>query len=199
MRVCPSTSQSELSIVLTIPNLLTFLRLTLAPLIVIGLCTSPPSFALSFSLFLCASLSDFLDGWIARRWQMTSVLGAWLDPLADKLLLVATCSALAWVQVLPVSLVVAIIVRDFLIVGGVLVLRFSGRPFQVNPLWISKANTLVQMTLITGALMIGAWGIPEHTRIGYNPFVQVGVGLTWITTVISGFAYAYQGWSLWSK
>ena len=168
------------SAILTLPNLITVARLCAVPaaiyLVLHGL------FSEAFWLFLGAGVSDAIDGWLARRRGPTYV-GAVLDPVADKALLVAMYVVLSVVHVLPDWLAILVVFRDVLIVGGVLVLNMLGQPPPIRPLLISKLNTVMQIALVAVALLLAG--------SGHHADIVLGI-LIWAvaaTTLISGGAY----------
>jgi len=129
----------------TVPNLITLLRFLLVPGVLYALLIGEMGWA--FAGFLVAGISDGVDGFIARRFDQASKLGAYLDPIADKLLLVSVFIMLGIMQHLPLWLVVAAVSRDALIVAAVVLSSVMARPVAVRPLMVSKANTAVQITL----------------------------------------------------
>jgi cardiolipin synthase (CMP-forming) len=126
-----------------LPNLLTIIRILLVPVVVWAL--SQQAFALAFTLFVAAGITDGLDGYLARRFNWHSALGAILDPLADKALLVSIYVTLAVLRELPVWLAMLVVTRDVLIVGAVLLARFLQQDVDVRPAFVSKANTVAQI------------------------------------------------------
>jgi cardiolipin synthase len=140
----------------TLPNVISMLRLCAVPvavwLVVRG------EFLAAFWLFAAAGISDALDGWLARRSGPTR-LGAVIDPLADKALLVSMYVTLAAVHVLPDWLAILVVFRDVVIVGGVLMLFVLGSPVAIRPLPVSKLNTLLQGVLVAAALLMAGLGL----------------------------------------
>lgn len=136
----------------SLPNLITIGRLLLTPAAIVMI--SEESWRAAFFIFLAAGLSDALDGFIAKRWNLQSELGAVLDPLADKALIISIYAALATAGAAPVWLVVLIVFRDALIVGGVIVAWFVARPIKVRPHFVSKVTTAAQLAL-AGLLLAG--------------------------------------------
>lgn len=136
---------------MTIPNLITIARLFMVPLIIVMI--GQGRWVAAFLLFVAAGLSDAVDGFIAKRFDMMSELGAYIDPLADKALLVSIYVALAVVAVLPGWLAIVVVSRDVMIVAAILVSWLMERPIRIRPLWISKANTALQIAL--AALILG--------------------------------------------
>ena len=142
---------------MTIANLITILRFLLVPGVVLALLQSRMDWALAG--FLVAGISDGVDGFVARQFDQRSELGAYLDPMADKLLLVSVFVVLGFMGELPLWLVVAAVSRDALIVGAVLLPTIMGKPVAMKPLFVSKANTAVQIVLAAIVLAELAFGI----------------------------------------
>lgn len=101
----------------------------------------------AFFLFVFAGVTDAVDGWLAKRWDMKTELGAYLDPMADKLLIVSIYVALGVAGELPSWLVIAVVSRDILIVLGVLLAWIIDQPVAIKPHVVSKANTAFQLLL----------------------------------------------------
>lgn len=108
--------------------------------------------------FLIAGISDGVDGFVARHFDQRSELGTYLDPIADKLLLVSVFVVLGLMSELPLWLVIAAVSRDLLIVGGVVLSGLLGHPVEMKPLMVSKANTAVQIILAAAVLFELALG-----------------------------------------
>jgi cardiolipin synthase len=166
---------------LTIANLITILRFLLVPVVVLALLQSRMDWALAG--FLIAGISDGVDGFVARQFNQRSELGAYLDPMADKLLLVSVFVVLGYMGELPLWLVLAAVSRDALIVGAVLLSTIMGRPVAMKPLYVSKANTLVQIVLAAIVLAELAFGT------GFGPVRQALILLCGLLTVASAGAY----------
>ncbi len=169
-----------------IPNLITGLRIVLVGptlwLIVDG------AYAAALACFVAAGVSDALDGLLAKGMGWTSRLGGILDPIADKLLLVGCFVVLGWGGELPAWLVGLVIARDVLIVAGALAYHVLVERFSAAPSWISKLNTLVQLTLVLLVLVRhGTAWVPAAA-------VQWMVWLTALTTLWSGADYVLR-WS----
>jgi cardiolipin synthase len=139
---------------LSIPNLITLARILLVPVVVWAIASNQMLFA--FLLFAAAGVSDAVDGFLAKRFGMASELGAYLDPLADKVLIVSIYVSLGIVDALPRWLVILVVSRDLLIVGGVLFSWLLNKPVSVKPHMVSKANTAVQLFLV--GLVLAALG-----------------------------------------
>jgi cardiolipin synthase len=130
---------------LSIPNLITLARILMVPVIVWAITAGEMAFA--FGLFLAAGVSDAVDGFLAKRFGMTSELGAYLDPLADKALIVSIYVALGFIGALPRWLVILVVSRDLMIVSAIMLSWLIGRPVAVRPHVVSKINTLAQIVL----------------------------------------------------
>ena len=144
---------------------------------------------LAFFVFVGAGLSDAVDGYLAKRYGWTSELGAYLDPLADKLLIVSIFIALGVREELPLWLVIAVVSRDILIIAAVLLAWLLDQPFAVKPLAVSKANTLMQIVLAATVLADGAFAFG---------LVQTRVVLVWLTGALTFLSLAAYLWA-WSR
>lgn len=147
------------SLVFNPANIVTFGRLCAVPLAFWLVLEHRLSEA--FFLFMAAGISDAVDGWLARRYGGNAI-GAVMDPVADKALLVTMYVTLAAIGVIPVWLAILVVFRDLLIVGGVIVLGILGHPIAIRPLYISKLNTVLQIGLVALALFLTgfAWSMP---------------------------------------
>ena len=132
---------------LNLPNLITIGRILLVPVIVWAIGSGENLFA--FILFLAAGVSDAVDGFLAKRFGMASEFGSYLDPLADKALIVSIYVALGINDALPRWLVILVVSRDIMIVAAVILSWLVGRPVTVRPLTVSKFNTVAQIVLAT--------------------------------------------------
>jgi cardiolipin synthase len=164
-----------------IPNAISLGRLLAVP-VAIWLITSN-YWTAAFWLFVAAGVSDALDGFIAKRFNVATELGHYLDPLADKALLVGVFLTLAAEGKLPVWLALLVVTRDFLIVGGVILWNFLGRAKAIKPTPMSKANTAAQIAL--AGLVLAEAGL----GLAIAPVVAAGVYLVAATTVASGIGY----------
>lgn len=143
---------------MTIPNLITVFRLVIVPFVILAILQQ--QWGTAFALFVIAGVSDGLDGWIARRFDMRSELGAVIDPLADKALLVSIYVTLAIVGTLPSWLVVLVVSRDALIVLAFMVSWIMARPMAVKPIFISKVNTALLIGFAAVVLGSSTFAIP---------------------------------------
>lgn len=164
-----------------LPNLICLLRIVLIWPIAVALQSGDHLVALV--LFVAASVSDGLDGYLAKRFAWTSELGKFLDPLADKLLLVTVFLVATWQGLVPLWLTAAAVARDVLIGFGALVFRTFFGPLRGRPTGISKVNTAVQLTFLILTMLRAASGFPPA-----EPMAALAV-LTLATTLISGADY----------
>ena len=169
---------------MNIPNSLTLGRIVLVPLIVWLIITHEMTAA--FLMFLLAGLSDAADGFLAKRYGWRSELGAYVDPIADKALLVSIYVTLGFASHLPVWLVIAVVSRDILIVGAVVLSWMLSRPLIMQPLLISKANTFAQIVL--AGMVLADLGL----GLGLHQLVKVLVWVTGTLTIVSAAAYFWE-------
>ena len=137
---------------MTLPNLITIARLILVPLVIVMIVNARWDEA--FFLFVAAGVSDAIDGFIAKRFDMKSELGAYLDPLADKALIVSIYITLAIIGIIPVWLVIVVVSRDLMIVTAVILSWLMEKPVTIAPIVVSKLNTAAQ--LVFAALVLGS-------------------------------------------
>ena len=130
---------------MSIPNIITLGRIMLVPIIVWAIVSSQMEVA--FAVFLIAGISDAVDGFLAKRFNMTSELGALLDPLADKALLVSIYMALGIWGAIPRWIVILVVSRDIMIVAAVIISWLFDRPVEMKPSKVSKLNTVAQILL----------------------------------------------------
>ena len=170
-----------------IPNILTVMRLLLTPLFVIFLLKH--LYASALMVFIIACISDSLDGVLARFLNQKTAFGAYLDPMADKVLLITAFVSLAILKMIPGWLAVIVISRDVLITIGISIFTISNIKYQVKPSVVSKCTTVLQSLTITAALI----------NLVFSVSSLILVSLYWVTaifTVISGTHYLYIGLNL---
>jgi cardiolipin synthase (CMP-forming) len=141
---------------LSIPNLITLARIMLVPVVVWTITSE--AMRTAFFLFLAAGLSDAVDGFLAKRFHMASELGAYMDPLADKALIMSIYVSLGIAGALPISLVLVVVFRDIMIISGFMLSWLVGKPMPAKPLPVSKLNTVAQILLATLVLAERAFG-----------------------------------------
>jgi cardiolipin synthase (CMP-forming) len=162
---------------LSIPNLITLGRILLVPVVVWAITSG--QMRIAFTLFLVAGISDAVDGFLAKRFHMKSELGAYLDPLADKALIVSIYISLGIAGALPIALIILVVSRDIMIISAFMLAWLVGRPMAVRPLPVSKANTAAQILLATVVLAEHAFGF-EAAMVS-----TVLVGLVALLTLLS--------------
>ncbi|WP_214474811.1 CDP-alcohol phosphatidyltransferase family protein [Mesorhizobium sp. dw_380] len=166
---------------MTIPNLITILRLVPVPVVVLGMLQARWEWA--FAGFVIAGVSDGVDGFMARRFNKQSRFGAYLDPVADKLLLVSVFVVLGFAGELPLWLVVIMVSRDALIVCAVLLSTVMAHPVEIKPFLVSKANTAIQIVL--AAVVLGELAF----ALNLDPLRPALILLSGVLTVASAAAY----------
>ena len=170
---------------LNIPNLITLGRILLVPIVVWAI-ASPGTMWIAFVLFLAAGVSDAVDGYLAKRFSMTTVLGAYLDPLADKALIVSIYVTLGVNYLIPRWLVILVVSRDIMIVGGVMLSWLVGSPVKMKPLLVSKLNTVAQIAF--ACVVLGSLGF--GFEVPTLPMVLMG--LVAALTLLSIAAYVAE-------
>jgi cardiolipin synthase len=165
-----------------LPNFLSLLRLAAAPLTAWLILEGRDTAALL--LFAAAGLSDGLDGFIARHWHLTSRFGAWLDPAADKLLMLLCFLALLQVGVAPWWLVALVLLRDGAIALGWLVMRLFSLPVKFEASRLGKLSTVMQILYVGGWLLLLAFLLEAQNLMLGAAYVTAAV------TVASGLGYA---------
>ncbi len=170
--------------VINLPNGLTFLRIFFVFPLLWLLLNGPERAALA--LFLVAAMTDWLDGWIAKRFGLETRLGKILDPLADKLLLISCFIALTLQGAVPLWFVLLVVARNVMVLSAALFYQSMTRALYIVPLWFSKFNTFLQVLLITLLLLNAIYGPLLDARWLLWPTV--------FTTTVSGFMYVLA-WS----
>jgi cardiolipin synthase (CMP-forming) len=168
-------------VALSIPNLITLGRILLVPVVVWAIMSN--AMWVAFMLFLLAGVSDAVDGFLAKRFNMTTVLGAYLDPLADKALIVSIYLTLGINGYIPRWLVILVVSRDILIVGGIMLSWLMGDPLKIKPLLVSKLNTVAQIAF--ACVVLGSLGFNFEVPL----FKLVLMGLVAVLTLLSIAAY----------
>jgi len=175
-----------------IPNLITAFRFLLVPPLVMLLLNE--RFGAALVLFGVAGFTDGLDGYLAKRYGWTSRLGELMDPMADKLLLVSSFVTLGWLGWIPLWLVVLVVLRDLIIVGGAIVFHMRVARLEAAPSMISKLNTFAQILLVLAVIFSQA--VPPLPA----SLMQMLIYTVLATTVWSGFDYVWTwGRKAWSR
>jgi cardiolipin synthase len=164
-----------------IPNVITIIRLMLVPPVAWAILSE--AYHLAFWLFFLAGFSDGVDGFLARQFSWQSRLGATLDPLADKLLMIVSFYCLFWQSIIPLGLFAVIAIRDLIILGGALAYHFITRALQMQPIILGKINTALQILLVMAILVHYSYGL-----ISANLINLLVISLL-VSTIVSGVAY----------
>jgi cardiolipin synthase (CMP-forming) len=169
---------------INVPNFLSISRIMSIPLLIILLSYGKHKTALT--VFICAAISDGLDGFIARRFKQKTIVGAYLDPIADKLLLTSCFVTFALLGLIPKWLSILVVSRDVIIAMGILILQLVSVRVEIRPSTVSKFTTVFQLTTIGGRLMFNI--------LHCNP--NELIYLYWVTgflTIVSGLQYVVRG------
>ena len=175
---------SRTGFVLNLPNILTLFRILITPLFII--CLIKGAYPMALLIFTLAGVTDGLDGFLVRVLNEKTALGAYLDPIADKLLLVSAFVTLAVQRMIPAWLTVVVISRDVLIIIGIAILEVSKVSYQIQPSIVSKCTTVAQLATIFLLLVSIQTALVEHALLP----------VYWLTTalsIISGLHYVYLG------
>lgn len=168
----------------SLPNFITIARLVLTPVAIDMIVTE--NWAAAFGVFVLAGASDALDGWLAKTFDLRTDLGAVLDPIADKALIVSIYATLAFNGAIPAWLALVVISRDVMIVGAVVISWLLQRPIKVSPLPVSKATTAAQLLLAAVVLGGRAFGFPVATA------AAILAGLVAALTIASASVYLWR-------
>jgi cardiolipin synthase (CMP-forming) len=171
-------------VTLNIPNLITLGRILLVPIVVWAIASG--TMWIAFVLFVVAGVSDAVDGFLAKRFGMSSELGAYLDPLADKALIVSIYLTLGIYGAIPRWLVILVVSRDILIVGGIMLSWLIGKPLKIRPLLVSKLNTAAQ--ILFACVVLGSLGFD----IKADMLTLVLMALVTALTLLSVAAYVAE-------
>jgi len=172
---------------MNLPNAISLARLAAVPVLIWLILDG--DLKVGFWVFLAAAVSDALDGIIAKTFNSETVIGAYIDPIADKALLVGTFITLGHEGFLQTWLVILVVFRDIVIVGGALIFQTVTQSLTMRPMMISKVNTVVQLLLAIGVLFVVGYGIEDGPVIGVMGYIVA------VTTLWSGTAYVIT----WSK
>lgn len=169
-----------------LPNAISVFRIVLiAPVLYM---ITEDRFDIALALFFLAGFSDGLDGYLAKRFDWHTRIGALLDPIADKLLMAGTYITMAWTSHIPLWMAGIVVFRDLIIVGGATAYNFLIRPVEGEPTRISKLNTGLELLFIVFVLSRAAFGWPDNISI-----IVIGAAVL-VTVVISGVDYVVS-WS----
>ena len=171
-----------------LPNIISLLRLLLVP-VIIGFVANE-QWQLALYGFVIAGLSDAVDGYIARNYNLRTELGAYLDPLADKALLVSMFVTLGILGLFPFWLVTLVVTRDVLIVGGILLAWLLGSPMAMRPTKLSKLNTFGQILFVGTTLGVKAFDLDIASLLRFG-----GIAVSALT-LASMVVYIYNGFDI---
>ncbi len=171
---------------MSIPNFLSLFRIVLVPITVIFLIDG--SFLTALAAFSLAGITDGLDGFLARVLNQQTILGSYMDPIADKALLTSCFVTLSILGIIPPWVTVIVVSRDFIIVFGISILFMVSVPFEMRPAFVGKITTTVQLITIFLALVFKSLGGNGHPFYMYLLY-----WLTAVLTIISGFHYIVRG------
>lgn len=169
---------------MSIPNIITLGRILLVPIIIWAIASNQMEIA--FAIFVIAGVSDAVDGFLAKRFNMASELGALLDPLADKALLVSIFVTLGIRGAVPLWLVILVVSRDVMIVGAVIVSWLFDKPVPMKPLMVSKLNTGAQVAF--AALVLAALGFGFDS----SPYEAILMTIVAVLTLLSVAFYVVE-------
>ena len=167
-----------------LPNLITIARILMVPIVVWAI--GQRQMQIAFLLFVAAGASDAIDGFLAKRLDMASELGAYLDPIADKALIVSIYVTLGISGAVPRPLVILVVSRDIMIVGAVMLSWLLGKPIAAKPLMISKINTAAQIAF--AGLVLASLGFSFDAGI----VLDVAMGAVAALTLLSIAAYVRE-------
>jgi len=168
----------------SLPNLITVGRIVAVPVVIWAITSG--NMMLAFWLFVAAGISDAVDGFLAKRFNAQTEFGAYLDPLADKALLMSIYVTLSFEGLLPRWIVIAVVSRDIMIMGAVVLSWIMNKPVEIQPLIVSKLNTAAQIAL--AALMLASSGFKFDPGQAKSVLLMFAGGLT----IISAGAYLVE-------
>jgi cardiolipin synthase len=168
--------------ILNIPNILTLSRIIITPVIVYAILIDEAMMALI--LMIIAGITDMLDGAIARYFNQRTTVGAYLDPLADKLMLISMFVTLFIIGEVPLFLFLAVIFRDAIIVVGAIAYEMVTHSLKMEPSMVSKATTFMQIIYVVTLLLHMASPLGDI-------WIQMVIWITFVITCISGLHYMF--------
>jgi cardiolipin synthase (CMP-forming) len=168
---------------MNLPNVITIFRILLIPVFIILLLYNHFHWALA--VFAFSGVTDGLDGFIARKSNQRTVLGAYLDPMADKLLLIAGFVTLSFLKIIPLWMTIVLVSRDLILIFGTLILHMIQGYLEISPSWLGKCTTVTQMIYILAVLFVMVFD--QGSAILF-PLLF----LTLMLTVVSGLHYIFR-------
>lgn len=173
-----------------LPNMITVFRLACVP--VFAIAAFQENFITAFYLMVVISVSDALDGLIAKHFGWQSKLGSYLDPLADKVLLVSALLILGYMSLLPKWLVVAAVSRDIMVVVGIAMMYRHDNSRSLCPHWTGKLSTVMQYLLTLAVLIAQFQAVP-------GVLLRIMIAATMVVLAVNVVVYAKVGWNQWSS
>lgn len=164
-------------VIQSLPNLITVGRIVLVPVVIWAI--TQGHMMLAFWVFVAAGISDAIDGFIAKRFNAQTEFGAYLDPIADKALLMSIYVTLSIEMLLPRWIVIAVVSRDIMIMGAVILSWIMNKPVEIHPLVVSKLNTAAQIAL--AALVLASSGFKFNAVQATNVLLIIAGGLTFVS------------------
>jgi len=161
-----------------VPNILTVFRILLVPVFLYFIISE--EYHEAAAAFITAGVTDAVDGFIARRFNVRTELGAALDPFADKFLLVSAYIALAAKGFIPIWLMVPVIIKDSILLTGVAALKSSGRKVKIVPSVFGKATTVFQITTVVYAMLIADTGTAFFVLAAFTAALTVYTGIDYV-------------------
>ncbi len=169
---------------MNLPNYITLLRVVLIPFFIDLMIYE--YYKEAFFVFIAAGITDALDGMIARLTKMQTEVGAFFDPMADKLLIVSAIVTLVLLNKLPVWFAIIVVSRDVILALGSLAIVFLGHSLKIRPSILGKATTVMQLFVVSLTLLVIAYGVESHFLV----IIQwSAAGLT----IASGMQYVLRG------
>lgn len=161
-----------------LPNILTALRILLVPVFLYFILAG--EYQTAAAVFITAGITDAVDGFLARRYNVRTELGAILDPFADKFLLISAYIALAAKGFIPVWLMAPVIIKDSLLLSGVAALRGAGRKVKIVPSIFGKMTTVLQITTVIYAMLVSDTGVVFMTLAAVTAIITVYTGVDYV-------------------
>lgn len=161
-----------------VPNILTAFRILLVPVFLYFILTG--EYHIAAAVFITAGITDAIDGFIARRYNVRTELGAALDPFADKFLLVSAYIALAAKGFIPLWLMIPVIIKDSILLSGVAALRGTGRKVKIVPSIFGKMTTVFQISTVVYAMLVSDTGAVFMTLALVTAIITIYTGIDYV-------------------
>ena len=161
-----------------IPNILTAFRILLVPVFLYFIIAD--EYHEAAAVFITAGITDAVDGFIARRYDVRTELGAALDPFADKFLLISAYIALAAKGFIPLWLMVPVIIKDSILLSGVAALRGAGRQVKIIPSVFGKMTTVLQISTVVYAMLVSDTGVVFMSLAAVTAIITIYTGIDYV-------------------